>query len=58
MKFEIFNRFHENIDQDSKKEFKDYKARHKLLIFQYSGDSSRVKNSMDLFIIDSNPDKV
>ena len=44
MKFEIFNRFHENVDQDSKKEFKDYKARHKLLIFQYSGDSSRVKN--------------
>ena len=29
MKFEIFNRFHENVDKDSKKEFKDYNARHK-----------------------------
>lgn len=35
MKFEIFNRFH--VDQDSKKEFKDYKARPKLMIFNTQG---------------------
>ena len=56
MKFEIFNRFHENVDQDSS--LKITKLDTKIKDFSILRGFKSDEKCMDLFIIDSNPDKV